>query len=105
MSHTDVAGLKVDTALYDFINDEVMPGTGVQAAAFWNGFARVVGEFAPRNAELLARRDELQAQIDAWHRAHRNKPVDPAAYEVFLAEIGYLHAGARALRGRHREGG
>lgn len=90
MSHTDVAGLKVDTALYDFINNEVIPGTGVEAAAFWNGFAGVVGTFAPRNAELLARRDELQAQIDAWHRAHRNKPVDPVAYEVFLAEIGYL---------------
>ncbi|MCS0501169.1 malate synthase G [Ancylobacter mangrovi] len=90
MSYTDVAGLKVDSALVNFINDEAMPGTGVDAAVFWERFAGLVGTFAPRNKELLARRDELQAQIDAWNRAHRNKPIDPAAYEVFLAEIGYL---------------
>ncbi|WP_428029338.1 malate synthase G [Ancylobacter sp.] len=90
MSTTDVAGLKVDSALVDFIDKEAIPGTGVAVAAFWEGFAGIVRDFAPRNAELLARRDELQAQIDAWHRAHRNKPVDPVAYEVFLAEIGYL---------------
>ncbi|QFR31795.1 malate synthase G [Ancylobacter sp. TS-1] len=90
MSYTDVAGLKVDSALVDFINKEAIPGTGVDVAAFWESFAGMVRDFAPRNAELLKRRDELQAQIDAWHRAHRNKPVDPAAYEVFLAEIGYL---------------
>ncbi|QIB35160.1 malate synthase G [Ancylobacter pratisalsi] len=90
MSYTDVAGLKVDSALVDFINNEAIPGTGVEGATFWERFAGLVRDFAPRNKELLERRDELQAQIDAWHRAHRNKPVDPAAYEVFLAEIGYL---------------
>ncbi len=90
MNHTDVAGLKVDSALVDFIENEAIPGTGVNKAAFWESFAGIVRDFAPRNAELLARRDELQAQIDAWHRAHRNKPIDPVAYEVFLAEIGYL---------------
>ncbi|TCK31372.1 malate synthase [Ancylobacter aquaticus] len=90
MSHTDVAGLKVDSALVDFIDNEAIPGTGVDKAAFWDSFAGIVRDFAPRNAELLARRDELQAQIDAWHRTHRNKPIDPVAYEVFLAEIGYL---------------
>ncbi|UOK70961.1 malate synthase G [Ancylobacter polymorphus] len=90
MTHTDVAGLKVDSALVDFINNEAIPGTGVDKAAFWESFAGIVRDLAPRNAELLARRDELQAQIDAWHRAHRNKPIDPVAYEVFLAEIGYL---------------
>ncbi len=90
MSYTDVAGLKVDTALLDFINNEAVPGTGVDAAAFWKGFAGLVGAFAPRNQALLARRDELQAQIDAWHRAHRDKAINPAAYEAFLGEIGYL---------------
>ncbi|TSJ62165.1 malate synthase G [Starkeya sp. 3C] len=90
MSYTDVAGLKVNSTLVDFINDEAIPGTGVEVAAFWESFAGIVRDLAPRNKELLQRRDELQAQIDAWHRAHRNKPVDPAAYEVFLAEIGYL---------------
>ncbi|WGD30474.1 malate synthase G [Ancylobacter sp. WKF20] len=90
MSYSDVANLKVDSALVDFIEREAIPGTGVDAAAFWKGFAALVAEFAPRNAALLAKRDELQKQIDAWHLAHKNKPVDPAAYEVFLAEIGYL---------------
>ncbi|MDQ0348055.1 malate synthase G [Ancylobacter vacuolatus] len=90
MNYTDLAGLKVDSALVDFINKEAIPGTGVEVDAFWQSFAGIVRDFAPRNAELLARRDELQAQIDAWHRAHRNKPIDPVAYEVFLAEIGYL---------------
>ncbi|WP_018389954.1 malate synthase G [Ancylobacter sp. FA202] len=90
MNYTDLAGLKVDSALVDFINKEAIPGTGVEVDAFWQSFAGIVRDFAPRNAELLARRDELQAQIDAWHRTHRNKPIDPVAYEVFLAEIGYL---------------
>ncbi|WAC27191.1 malate synthase G [Ancylobacter sp. SL191] len=90
MSYSDVANLKVDSALVDFIEREAIPGTGVDAAAFWKGFAALVAEFAPRNAALLAKRDELQKQIDAWHLAHKNKPVDPVAYEVFLAEIGYL---------------
>ncbi|SCW80483.1 malate synthase G [Ancylobacter rudongensis] len=90
MNYTDLAGLKVDSDLVDFINKEAIPGTGVEVEAFWESFAGIVRDFAPRNAELLARRDELQAQIDAWHRAHRNKPIDPVAYEVFLAEIGYL---------------
>ena len=90
MNYTDLAGLKVDSDLVDFINKEAIPGTGVEVDAFWQSFAGIVRDFAPRNAELLARRDELQAQIDAWHRTHRNKPIDPVAYEVFLAEIGYL---------------
>jgi malate synthase len=90
MNYTDLAGLKVDSDLVDFINKEAIPGTGVEVEAFWESFAGIVRDFAPRNAELLTRRDELQAQIDAWHRAHRNKPIDPVAYEVFLAEIGYL---------------
>ncbi|RTL95237.1 malate synthase G [Ancylobacter aquaticus] len=90
MNYTDLAGLKVDSDLVDFINKEAIPGTGVEVEAFWESFAGIVRDFAPRNAELLARRDELQAQIDAWHRTHRNKPIDPVAYEVFLAEIGYL---------------
>ncbi|HEY9213594.1 MAG TPA: malate synthase G, partial [Ancylobacter sp.] len=90
MSFTDVAGLKVDTALYDFVNSEALPGTGLDAAAFWEGFAAIVADVAPRNQALLDVRDALQAKIDDWHRAHKGKPIDQNAYEAFLTEIGYL---------------
>ncbi|MDF2998206.1 MAG: malate synthase, partial [Xanthobacteraceae bacterium] len=90
MSLVDMAGLKIDSALLNFVNDEAMVGTGLTPAAFWASFAALVADFAPRNAALLARRDELQAAIDKWHRTQKAKPFDPRAYEVFLAEIGYL---------------
>jgi malate synthase len=90
MSLVDVAGLKIDSALASFVNDEAINGTGLGPEAFWQGFAALVADFAPRNAALLARRDELQAAIDKWHRTQKAKPFDPRAYEVFLAEIGYL---------------
>ncbi len=83
-------GLQVARELYDFIEAEALPGTGVAGAAFWDGFARIAAEFAPRNRALLARRDALQARIDAWHKARAGQPHDPAAYKEFLSEIGYL---------------
>jgi malate synthase len=84
------SGLHVDAALAAFVEGEVLAPLGVDADAFWAGFAALVARLAPVNRGLLARRDELQAQIDAWHRAHRGKPIDGAAYRAFLAEIGYL---------------
>ncbi len=84
------AGLQVARELYDFIETEALPGTGIGAAAFWDGFARIAAEFAPRNRALLARRDVLQARIDAWHKARAGQPHDLAAYRAFLSEIGYL---------------
>ena len=90
MSTIDVAGLKVDSTLYSFVNDEALAGTGLEAAAFWSGFAALVKDFAPRNQALLAKRDALQLSIDEWHRTHRHKAPDQAAYERFLADIGYL---------------
>ena len=83
-------GLEVDRALYDFIAREALPGTGIDAAAFWAGLARIAAEFAPRNRALVAKRDALQAELDAWHRANPGAPADPAAYRAFLEEIGYL---------------
>jgi malate synthase len=83
-------GLRVAKALYDFIDDEALPGTGVAAERFWSGLAAIVSELAPRNRELLTRRGELQVQIDAWHLERRGQPFDPAAYMSFLGEIGYL---------------
>jgi malate synthase len=82
--------LSVAKVLFDFVNGEVVPGTGVPAEAVWTGLERLLADLAPRNKALLARRDQLQATIDAWHRDRRGKPVDPLAYRAFLEEIGYL---------------
>jgi len=82
--------LIVAEPLKSFIETEALPGTGVEAAAFWAGFESILRDMAPRNAALLAKRDDLQARIDAWHRANPAKPIDVPAYEAFLREIGYL---------------
>ena len=84
------SGLQVDVRLADFLEQQALPGTGIEAGAFWAGFAAILGDLAPKNRALLARRDSLQAQIDAWHVARRGQPHDHAAYKAFLAEIGYL---------------
>jgi malate synthase len=86
----ELHGLQVARVLYDFVQREALPGTGVEADAFWAGLARLVDTLAPRNRELLARRDQLQARIDAWHREQAGPSFDPAAYKAFLQEIGYL---------------
>jgi malate synthase len=82
--------IEVDRGLYDFVNGEAIPGTGIGAEAFWSGFAALVVRLAPRNAALLERRDALQGQIDAWHREHPGAGFDPASYKTFLRNIGYL---------------
>ena len=86
----DRVGLQVARELAGFIEDEVLPGTDVAAEAFWEGFAGMIGALSDENRALLARRDELQAQIDQWHIAHRDQPHDHEAYKAFLEEIGYL---------------
>ncbi|HBT00786.1 MAG TPA: malate synthase G [Citreicella sp.] len=82
-------GLRIDPALFSLIEDQALPGSGVDAETFWAGLSRLAHEFGPRNAALLARRADLQAQLDAWHKAHPGQP-DPEAYTAFLREIGYL---------------
>ncbi|MDM4766987.1 malate synthase G [Pelomonas sp. SE-A7] len=82
--------LQVDSALLGFINNEVLPGTGVSPEAYWAGFDAIVHELAPKNLALLAERDRLQAEIDGWHRAHPGPIADMAAYRGFLEKIGYL---------------
>ncbi len=82
--------IDVDARLYRFVNGEAMPGTGMDEAAFWRGFAALVRRMAPRNAQLLERRDVLQAQIDDWHRRHPGANFDPVAYQAFLRDVGYL---------------
>ncbi|MCP5374093.1 MAG: malate synthase G, partial [Hyphomicrobiales bacterium] len=83
-------GLSVAADLYRLIGDEILPGTGIDGAAFWSGFEALVADLGPRNRELLRIRDDLQARIDAWHRERRGQPWDAAAYKAFLSEIGYL---------------
>ena len=88
--HVQVGGLQVAKVLFDFVNDEAIPGTGLDTAAFWAGADKLINELAPRNKALLAKRDDLQAQIDAWHQAHAGQAHDASAYKTFLQEIGYL---------------
>jgi len=90
MGYVDKSGLKVDQLLVDFVENEAIPGTGVAPAQFWDGFAGLVRDFAPRNRALLALRDKLQHQIDEWHKANGPVSANPAGYEAFLREIGYL---------------
>ena len=83
-------GLQVDKELYDFINNEALPGTGVSAETFWSGFDRLVHDLSPRNRDLLATRDDLQVKIDDWYQENRDQAIDLADYKAVLQEIGYL---------------
>ncbi|WP_417684822.1 malate synthase G [Roseibium sp.] len=85
----DAEGLKVARELYEFVNTKALPGTGIDQNAFWKGLSAIVHDLAPKNRALVAKRDDLQAKIDAWHRANPGTP-DMAAYKAFLTEIGYL---------------
>ncbi|BBZ60411.1 malate synthase G [Mycolicibacterium monacense] len=85
-----VGNLRVARALYDFITDEALAGTDLDPDSFWSGVDKVVTDLTPRNQELLARRDDLQAQIDKWHRQRAIGPHDADEYKQFLTEIGYL---------------
>ena len=84
------AGIKIDPRLATFLESEVLTPLERDVGAFWQGFADLLGAFAPRNAALLAKREELQAKIDAWHSERRGKPLDQGEYQAFLREIGYL---------------
>ncbi|GAY13409.1 malate synthase G [Mycobacterium sp. shizuoka-1] len=85
-----VGNLRVAQALYDFITNEALPGTGIDPDSFWSGVDKVVADLTPQNQDLLARRDELQAQIDKWHRQRIIGGIDAGEYQQFLRDIGYL---------------
>ncbi|KPM64628.1 malate synthase G [Pseudomonas monteilii] len=82
--------LQIAPILQRFIEDEVLPGTGIEAAPFWQGFSTLVHDLAPQNRALLAERERLQAELDNWHRQHPGPIRDMAAYQHFLQGIGYL---------------
>ena len=85
-----VGGLQVTPVLHAFVRDEALPGSGVDEAAFWTGVEAILRDFAPRNRELLARRDELQQQLDEWHEKNPGPVADQAAYVQLLRDLGYL---------------
>ncbi|MFY8099825.1 MAG: malate synthase G, partial [Allorhizobium sp.] len=89
MTSVQTHGLSIDRRLYDFVVDQAIPGTQVEADAFFAGFSKIIHDLAPKNRALLAKRDALQAEIGAWYRKN-GAPSDLAAYEGFLREIGYL---------------
>ena len=89
-TRSDKHGLQVDDRLVAFIETRALPGTGVSAEEFWSGFSAVVHDLGPKNRALLEKREEIQAQVDAWHVNRRGQAHDPAAYTAFLQEIGYL---------------
>ncbi|MBW8461443.1 malate synthase G [Acidovorax sp.] len=87
---TPIHGLKVATSLFRFVEDKVLPGTGVGSEAFWKGFDAIVADLAPRNIALLAERDRLQTELDTWHKANPGPIQNMVAYRSFLEKIGYL---------------
>ena len=86
----EVGQLKIDEGLYRLVQDEIAPGTGVEADAFWKSLGEIVADLAPKNRALLNKRDALQQRIDEWYLSTKGEPVEPNEYEEFLAEIGYL---------------
>ena len=85
-----IGGFQIARILYDFVNGEVLPGTNIDVDSFWLGAVTIIEEFSARNRRLLQKRDDLQAKIDAWHRAHPHGYKDIATYKAFLLDIGYL---------------
>jgi malate synthase len=90
MDRIEKFGLKVARPLHDMIEREALPSAGVASDTFWQGLSGIVHDLGPENRALLAKREQLQARIDAWHRERRGQPHDAAAYKAFLSEIGYL---------------
>ena len=90
IERTTVGDLQVATCLYDFVNEEALPETEIDEAEFWHAVNEILRDLAPKNRELLARRDDLQSRIDAWHRDRRGQEFDAGSHKSFLKEIGYL---------------
>ncbi|MBB74450.1 MAG: malate synthase G [Planctomycetaceae bacterium] len=88
----EISGLKIDPELHALVETEILPGTGVEAAHYWDSLSRLIDDLQPKNRQLLNHRDTLQTQLDEWHREHRDNAFDVCAYRQFLTDIGYLQA-------------
>jgi len=86
----EIGGLRIDEGLYALVRDEITPGTGVEADAFWASLGRIVDDLGPKNRALLGKRNALQRQIDSWCQSHRGQPFNVEEYQAFLEKIGYL---------------
>ncbi len=82
-------GLQIAETLYQLVNEEIIPGTGIEPEPFWQALEQILTDLGPKNRLLLAKRDQLQAQIDEWHRSKPGQP-ELASYKQFLTDIGYL---------------
>jgi malate synthase len=82
--------LNIDSTLYNLVNEQIIPGTGIEADAFWQSFESILYDLAPKNRALLVKRDDLQHQIDVWHQERAGRAIDPVEYKTFLQQIGYL---------------
>ena len=90
MAYVEAGGLQIDEALHRFVEEEALPGTGIDAKALWRSLGELIRRFGPRNATLIEKRERLQEAIDVWERQHRGQERDSAAYRSFLTNIGYL---------------
>ncbi len=90
MSNVSRGGIDVSADFYNFVNEEALPGTGVSAETFWTGLERVFDKYGPRQRQLLAVRQQIQAKIDEWHDARSGRPINPTDYRAFLLDIGYI---------------
>lgn len=82
--------LNIDSTLYNLVNEQIIPGTGIDADAFWQSFESILSDLTPKNRALLVKRDDLQHQIDVWHQERAGRAIDPVEYKTFLQQIGYL---------------
>ncbi|SEF60943.1 malate synthase G [Vibrio hangzhouensis] len=89
-SRIQQGSLKIDSTLHALVNDHIIPGTGIDAGAFWQSFEAILNDLAPKNKALLIKRDDLQHQIDVWHQERAGQAIDPVEYKTFLQQIGYL---------------
>ena len=90
MKTLDKNNLKISVLLYNFINDEVIPGTNIESSKFWEGFSNAVHELAPINKQLLIKREDIQNKINEWHKANAEKDFDSNEYFQFLKSISYI---------------
>ena len=90
MSITEKNGLKINTKLFDFVNNEIIPGTDIKSEEFWTSFGKIVHELAPINKKLIQKREDIQKKIDEWHIKNKGKDLDKKEYLNFLKSISYI---------------